>query len=263
MKRLQDLVALITGAAGGLGRATALRFAREGARLCLADRAPAQDLLEQIKAEGGHAIAVMADVTDPSSVEAMVASALREFGGVDILVNIAGISSHGASDDVDMATFEHVLRTNLTSVFLCCKAVLPNMRERRYGRIVNMSSILGKNGGNPRPWIDPKEQKRAGNLAYGASKAGVHALTFYLAKENAHHGITVNSIPPGRIMSEQIRRKYPPEFRAEQSAREIPVGRYGEPEELAALAVFLSSPLAAYITGTVMPVDGGLRRYAF
>jgi 3-oxoacyl-[acyl-carrier protein] reductase len=251
MKRLQDLVALITGAAGGLGRATALRFAREGARLCLADRAPAQDLLEQIKAEGGHAIAVMADVTDPSSVEAMVASALREFGGVDILVNIAGISSHGASDDVDMATFEHVLRTNLTSVFLCCKAVLPNMRERRYGRIVNMSSILGKNGGNPRPWIDPKEQKRAGNLAYGASKAGVHALTFYLAKENAHHGITVNSVAPGPIAT-AMTLNFPESLRSL-----IPVGRMGMPEDVADAVAYLAGESAGFVTGEVLDVNGG------
>jgi 3-oxoacyl-[acyl-carrier protein] reductase len=251
MKRLQDRVALITGAAGGLGRATALRFAREGARLCLADRAPAQDLLEQIKAEGGHAIAVMADVTDPSSVEAMVASALREFGGVDILVNIAGISSHGASDDVDMATFEHVLRTNLTSVFLCCKAVLPNMRERRYGRIVNMSSILGKNGGNPRPWIDPKEQKRAGNLAYGASKAGVHALTFYLAKENAHHGITVNSVAPGPIAT-AMTLNFPESLRSL-----IPVGRMGMPEDVADAVAYLAGESAGFVTGEVLDVNGG------
>ena len=251
MKRLQDRVALITGAAGGLGRATALRFAREGARLCLADRAPAQDLLEQIKAEGGQAIAVMADVTDPSSVEAMVASALREFGGVDILVNIAGISSHGASDDVDMATFEHVLRTNLTSVFLCCKAVLPNMRERRYGRIVNMSSILGKNGGNPRPWIDPKEQTRAGNLAYGASKAGVHALTFYLAKENAHHGITVNSVAPGPIAT-AMTLNFPESLRSL-----IPVGRMGMPEDVADAVAYLAGESAGFVTGEVLDVNGG------
>ena len=251
MKRLQDRVALITGAAGGLGRATALRFAREGARLCLADRAPAQDLLEQIKAEGGHAIAVMADVTDPSSVEATVASALREFGGVDILVNIAGISSHGASDDVDMATFEHVLRTNLTSVFLCCKAVLPTMRERRYGRIVNMSSILGKNGGNPRPWIDPNEQKRAGNLAYGASKAGVHALTFYLAKENAHHGITVNSVAPGPIAT-AMTLNFPESLRSL-----IPVGRMGMPEDVADAVAYLAGESAGFVTGEVLDVNGG------
>ena len=251
MKRLVDRVAIITGASGGLGRATALRFAQEGARLCLADRVPAGEILELVRAEGASAIEVETDVTVAGSVQAMVERTLAEFGKVDVLVNIAGVSSHGASDDVDEAEWDRVLRGNLTSVFLCCKAVLPAMRERGYGRIVNMSSILGKNGGNPRPWIDPQEQKRAGNLAYGASKAGVHALTYFLAKENAHHGITVNAVAPGPIAT-HMTRNFPQTLK-----NLIPVGRMGLPEDVADAVAFLAGDSAGFITGEVMDVNGG------
>jgi 3-oxoacyl-[acyl-carrier protein] reductase len=251
MKRLIDRVAIITGASGGLGRATARRFAQEGARLCLADRVPAGEILELVRAEGASAIEVETDVTVAGSVQAMVERTLAEFGKVDVLVNIAGVSSHGASDDVDEAEWDRVLRGNLTSVFLCCKAVLPAMRERGYGRIVNMSSILGKNGGNPRPWIDPQEQKRAGNLAYGASKAGVHALTYFLAKENAHHGITVNAVAPGPIAT-HMTRNFPQTLK-----NLIPVGRMGQPEDVADAVAFLAGDSAGFITGEVMDVNGG------
>ena len=251
MKRLVDHVAIITGASGGLGRATARRFAQEGARLCLADRVPAGEILELVRADGASAIAVETDVTVAGSVQAMVERTLAEFGKVDVLVNIAGVSSHGASDDVDEAEWDRVLRGNLTSVFLCCKAVLPAMRERGYGRIVNMSSILGKNGGNPRPWIDPQEQKRAGNLAYGASKAGVHALTYFLAKENAHHGITVNAVAPGPIAT-HMTRNFPQTLK-----NLIPVGRMGLPEDVADAVAFLAGDSAGFITGEVMDVNGG------
>ena len=251
MKRLVDRVAIITGASGGLGRATARRFAQEGARLCLADRVPAGEILELVRADGASAIEVETDVTVAGSVQAMVERTLAEFGKVDVLVNIAGVSTHGASDDVDEAEWDRVLRGNLTSVFLCCKAVLPAMRERGYGRIVNMSSILGKNGGNPRPWIDPQEQKRAGNLAYGASKAGVHALTYFLAKENAHHGITVNAVAPGPIAT-HMTRNFPQTLK-----NLIPVGRMGLPEDVADAVAFLAGDSAGFITGEVMDVNGG------
>ena len=136
---------------------------------------------------------------------------------------------------------------NFVRVRQLTHAVLPGMIDRKWGRVVN---ITGKS--------EPECL-----IAATPAKAAVHAWSKGLSREVGKHGITVNCIPPGRIMSEQIRRKYSEEFRAEQSATEIPVGRYGEPEELAALAVFLCSPVARYITGTVMPVDGGLRRYAF
>jgi 3-oxoacyl-[acyl-carrier protein] reductase len=251
MQRLANRIAIVTGASGGLGRATAMRFAHEGARLCLADRVATEEIVQAVRAAGATAIGVSADVTDAASVQSMVDRAVAEFGGVDVLVNIAGISSHGASDDIDLETWERVLRTNLTSVFLCCKAVLPVMRERRYGRIVSTSSILGKNGGNPRPWIDPDEQQRAGSIAYGASKAGIHAVTAYLAKENARFGITVNCVAPGPIAT-LMTRNFPQALRDQ-----LPVGRMGTPEEVADAMAFLAGDQAGFITGEVLDVNGG------
>ncbi len=251
MQRLVNRVAIVTGASGGLGRATVRRFVQEGARVCLADRVPSGELLESLRAEGANVIEVVTDVTVADSVRAMVDATLAAFGTIDVLINIAGVSSHGASDDVDEAEWERVIRGNLTSVFLCCKAVLPTMRARGYGRIVNMSSILGKNGGNPRPWIDPAEQKRAGDLAYGASKAGVNALTYFLAKENAAHGITVNAVAPGPIAT-HMTRNFP------QALKDlIPVGRMGTADEVADAVAFLAGDMASFINGEVLDVNGG------
>jgi 3-oxoacyl-[acyl-carrier protein] reductase len=249
--RMPRRIALITGAAGGLGRAAAIRLAGEGASLCLLDRVSASDVRADVEALGAPATEFVADVTDSGAIAEAVAHTLATFGRLDILVNVAGISSHGASDDITEEAWNRVLSTNLTSVFLCCKAVLPAMRSQKYGRIVNISSILGKNGGNPRPWIDPDEQKRAGSIAYGAAKAGIHAVTYYLAKENAHHGITVNAVAPGPIAT-RMTRNFPQTLR-----NLIPVGRMGTPEEVADAIAFLAGDAAGFITGEVLDVNGG------
>lgn len=251
MQRLVDRVALVTGAAGGLGRAIAARFAQEGAALALVDRVPASAVKTEVEGLGAQAIELVADVTDSSAVRAAVEQAIARFGRIDVLANVAGISSHGSSDDVSEELWNLVLRTNLTSVFLCCRAVLPAMREQKYGRIVSISSILAKNGGNPRPWIDANEQQRAGNVAYGAAKAGMHALTFFLAKENAHHGITVNAVAPGPIAT-HMTRNFPQTLQ-----NLIPVGRMGTPEEVADAVAFLAGDTAGFITGEVLDVNGG------
>jgi 3-oxoacyl-[acyl-carrier protein] reductase len=252
MQRLPDRVALVTGAAGGLGRATAVRLAAEGARLCLLDRAAVSAVRSEVEALGTEAIELIADVTDSSAINAAFEQAAARFGRIDALINIAGVSSHGSSDDVTEQEWNRVLSCNLTSVFLCCKAVLPIMRSQKFGRIVNVSSVLAKNGGNPRPWIDPEEQKRAGNLAYGAAKAGMHSLTSFLAKENAHHGITVNVVAPGPIATHMTRN-------LPQALRNlIPVGRMGTPEDVADAVVFLAGDSAGFITGEVLDVNGGL-----
>ena len=252
MKRLPNRVAIVTGAAGGLGRAAALRLAEEGALLVLVDRAPCQEILSSVLKRGVRAIAVEADITSSEAIAGVVERALSEFGRIEVLINIAGISSHGSSDEVTEELWEKVLRGNLTSVFLFCKAVLPSMRQQRYGRIVSISSVLSKHGGNPRPWIDPAEQKRAGNLAYGAAKAGVNAMTFFLAKENASYGITANVIAPGPIATHMTRN-----FSATLQQL-IPMGRMGTPEEVADAIAYLAGDAAGYVTGEVHDVNGGL-----
>jgi 3-oxoacyl-[acyl-carrier protein] reductase len=174
-------------------------------------------------------------------------AALDALGHIDILVNSAGGSQPALPVDAPESKWMEAMTLNFIRVRQLTHATLPGMIERRWGRVINIS---GKS--------EPE-----GLIAATPAKAAVHAWSKGLSREVGKHGITVNCIQPGRIMSEQIRRKYSPEFRAKQSAAEIPVGRYGEPEELASLAVFLASPIARYITGAVMPVDGGLRRFAF
>ena len=154
--RLTDRVAVVTGAAGGLGRAIAERFAAEGARLCLADRASAGALADALKARGTAAIEVPTDVTQSAEVQALMQRALAAFGRIDVLVNVAGVSSLGNAADLEEAEWDRVLTHNLKSVFLCIRAVVPAMRANRYGRIISIGSILGKNGGNPRPSARPR-----------------------------------------------------------------------------------------------------------
>lgn len=253
-RRLADRVAIITGACGGLGRAIAARFIDEGARLCLVDVLDPAPVAQEFAAKGAAVFGVQADITDEDAVADLVRRTCETHGRVDVLVNLAGIGSHGPSDAVDPQLWRRVLEVNLSSVFYCCRAVLPLMREQRYGRIVNVGSVVGKNGGNPRPWLDRSEQARAGNVAYGVSKAGVHALTMFLAKENADCGITVNAVAPGPIASNaRITGIFP------QSLKDlIPVGRLGRPEEVADAVAFLAGDQASFITGEVLDINGGL-----
>ncbi|HEV7264779.1 MAG TPA: SDR family NAD(P)-dependent oxidoreductase [Falsiroseomonas sp.] len=242
---LEGRVALVTGAAGGIGSATALALARAGARLALADReAPGN------AAQGALALAV--DVTRAQQVQAMVARTVEAFGRLDILVNVAGVVSTGPAATLPEAEWDRVLDINLKGTFLCCQAAIPAMRANGYGRIVNIGSIIGKNGGNARPWIDPAEQLHSSNVAYGVSKAGVHALTFFLARELAADGITVNAVAPGPIAS-AMTTSFPASLQAL-----IPVGRMGRAEEVAAAISFLAGPDAAFITGEVLDVNGGM-----
>lgn len=234
----------------GIGRAIARGLAAEGVKLCIAARRKSllEELAREIVAAGGvRPVTVEVDLMEDGAPQRLADAALEELGSIEILMNCAGGSQPPIPIEAPEAAWTQAMTLNFTRVRELTHAVLPGMIERRWGRIIN---ITGKS-----------EPERL--IAATPAKAAVHAWAKGLSREVGKFGITVNCIPPGRIMSEQIRRKYPEEYRAEQSAREIPVGRYGEPEELACLAVFLASPVACYITGAVLPVDGGLRRYAF
>ncbi|MBI2508751.1 MAG: SDR family oxidoreductase [Betaproteobacteria bacterium] len=248
--QLKEKTALVTGASMGIGRAIAAGLAAEGVRVCVVARR--KDLLEALAKEivtaGGREPGIVEmDIMPEGAAERLAQEATQRLGHIDILVNSAGGSQPALPIDAPEAKWSEAMTLNFIRVRQLTHAVLPGMVARKWGRVINLS---GKS--------EPE-----GLVAAAPAKAAVHAWSKGLSRAVGRHGITVNCIQPGRIMSEQIRRKYSPEFRAKQSAEEIPVGRYGEPEELASLAVFLASPAARYITGAVLPVDGGLRRFAF
>lgn len=243
---LAQQVALVTGGSGGIGAAVAQALAQAGATVIAAD------LRAEGRAPAGGIERVALDVTHSSQVNACIDDIVARHGRLDILVNVAGVVSVGSAAQLAEEEWDRVLNINLKGTFLCCQAALRPMMKARYGRIINLGSVLGKNGGNPRPWIDPGEQDRASNVAYGASKAGINAITAYLAKEAAAHGITVNTVAPGPIASEMTT-KFPSTLRDL-----IPVGRMGEAAEVASAVVFLASPKSGFITGETLDVNGGL-----
>lgn len=247
--QLKGRTAVVTGASSGIGRAIAMELAREGVRVAITGRRREnlEVLAGEVRAEGHPEPVVIAhDAMDGGYVEAVASQAASALGAIQILVNNAG-GSRAFGKDATEQQWDEALTLNFTRHRQLTNRLLPGMIEGRWGRIIN---ITGKS--------EPDNV----NGAFCA-KAAVTAWSKGLSREVGQHGITVNCIPPGRIMSDQILRNYTPEYRAWQSEHEIPVGRYGEPEELANLAVFLASPRASYITGAVYPVDGGLRRYQY
>lgn len=250
--RLEGRTALITGAAGGIGRATARAFAREGADLCLSDVVDTAEIAAEVSALGRRAVEVRTDVTNRTEVQNMIDTALAGLGRIDILVTVAGVTSLGNADSVDEDEWDRVIDINLKGTWLCCQAVMAPMRAQKYGRIVTVGSLIGKNGGNPRPWISRDEQDGSSNVAYGASKAGVHAVTFFLAKELAADGITVNSISPGPIATDMTANARP------GITEIIPVGRMGTTDEVADALLFLACESSGFITGETLDINGGI-----
>ena len=247
--QLKDKTALVTGASVGIGHGIALALAREGVQLAVMARR--RDLLETLAGEitaagGARPVLVIEDLMAEGAPERIAAAAMAGLGAVDILVNNAG-GSRPFKVDAGEQQWEEALTLNFTRQRQLAHCLLDQMIARKWGRIVNITG---------------KSEPDGINGAFCA-KAAVHSWAKGLSREVGRHGITVNCIPPGRIHSEQIRRNYTPEYRQWQADNEIPVGRYGEPEDVATLVCFLASPLAGYITGTVIPVDGGLRRYQF
>jgi 3-oxoacyl-[acyl-carrier protein] reductase len=242
----ENKVALVTGSARGIGRAIAETLASRGASLVIADlraELAAATAQEIAASTGQRTLAVALDVVNSDSVKAMIDRVLAEFGHLDILVNNAGITRDNLIMRMEEADWDLVLDINLKGAFICSKAVVRTMMKQRYGRIVNIASVSGLAG-------------QAGQANYSASKAGLVGMTKALARELGSRQITVNAVAPGFIPTD-LTKDLPTELK-DASLKMIPLGRWGSPQEIAAAVAFLASDEAAYITGHVLSVDGGM-----
>ena len=239
-------VALVTGSSRGIGRAIALRLAADGCQVVVNYRAGADaaaDVVGSIEAAGGTAIAVQADVTDAAAVESLIGQTLERFGRLDVLVNNAGVTRDGLLMRMKDEDWDMVIATNLRSVFLASRAVLRPMMRQRGGRIVSITSISGLSG-------------NAGQCNYAAAKAGIVGFTRSLAKEAGARGITVNAVAPGYVPTDLTSDL--PQTLLDEAVKATPLGRLGTAEDIAAAVSFLASDDAAFITGQVLRVDGGM-----
>lgn len=246
MAPLTEKIAIVTGGSRGIGRGIALELGKRGATVIVnykGNADAAQEVVEQIKAGGANALAVQADVGSVEGSEALIKAALDSFGKLDILVNNAGTTRDNLIMMMKPEDFDTVIETNLRSTWLCSKAAVKTMMRKRYGRIINITSISGIAG-------------NAGQTNYSASKAGIIGLTKSLAREVASRGITVNAVAPGFVLTD-LTKDLPEEITKQLNAN-IPLGRWGAIEDVAFSTAFLASDEAAYITGHVLVVDGGM-----
>lgn len=243
---LKGKIAVITGAGRGIGRAIALHFAENGAKVVVNYRssiAQVEELLQTIKDAGGEAIAVQADISKESEVKGLIEAAVKQFGRLDILVNNAGITKDNLLMRMSEADFDSVIDINLKGTFLCTKYASTVMLKQKSGKIINISSVSGVTG-------------NIGQANYSASKAGVIGLTKTVARELASRGITVNAVAPGFIQTDMT--DHLPDRIKEASIANIPLKRFGTTKEIAGAVSFLASEAANYITGQVLKVDGGM-----
>ena len=246
MGSMSGKTAVVTGGSRGIGRAICLELARRGANVVFSyagNTAAADKTLEELKALGVEARAIQGNVADPAAAKTLIDTAVKELGGIHILVNNAGITRDGLAMAMKEEDFDAVIETNLKGAFLCMKAAIRPMMKARYGRIVNISSVVALRG-NP------------GQVNYCASKAGLIGMTKSLAKEMGARGITVNAVAPGYISTDMTAAL--PDAARDAMLSTIPVGRAGSPEDVAAAVAFLASEEAGYITGQVLSVDGGM-----
>lgn len=246
MSRLTGKTAIITGASRGIGAAIARRFAEEGANIVVnysGSQDKAEAVVAGIEQSGGKAIAVKADVADADAVKSLADAAMKEFGSIDILVNNAGITRDNLMMRMKEDEWDDVINTNLKGVFLCTKAVTRQMMKQRAGRIINIASIVGVMG-------------NAGQANYVAAKAGVIGLTKTTARELASRGITANAVAPGFITTDMTE-KLGDDVQSSMLAQ-IPLARFGAPEDVANAALFLASDEASYVTGQTLHLDGGM-----
>lgn len=243
---MKDKVAIITGSSGALGSRLAIDLANEGAKVVVcyfSHPKNGEKVLEKIHSQNGEAILTHLDVSDPLSIKKMVSACLESFGSIDILINCAGISRNGISWHVLDQDWNSVIATNLTGTFLCCREVIPSMKKKKWGRIINFTSIVGQIG-------------VPGTSAYSASKAGIFGLTGCLASETAIYNITVNSISLGYFNGGIINEV--PADKLKTVISSIPINRLGEIHEMIGVVKFLCGESAAYITGQTININGGM-----